>query len=109
MIGGGGERKTLRLVAKYADATNLFPAPIEDLRHKLDVLRRHCDEVGRDYDDIAKTVVGTLVRPLDDLDAWRGADGGVRRTGISQMWVGPDPADPVGWTEQMCEKVLLRL
>jgi F420-dependent oxidoreductase-like protein len=53
MIGGGGERKTLRLVAKYADATNLFPGP--DLAHKLDVLRAHCDAEGRDYDEITKT------------------------------------------------------
>ena len=53
MIGGGGERKTLRLVAKYADACNLFPTP--DLAHKLDVLRAHCDDVGRDYDGITKT------------------------------------------------------
>ena len=53
MIGGSGERKTLRLVAKYADACNLFPGP--DLAHKLDVLRAHCDAEGRDYDDIIKT------------------------------------------------------
>jgi F420-dependent oxidoreductase-like protein len=53
MIGGGGERKTLRLVAKYADACNLFPTP--DLAHKLDVLRAHCDAEGRDYDEITKT------------------------------------------------------
>jgi F420-dependent oxidoreductase-like protein len=61
LIGGGGERRTLRLVARYADACNLFDqgdlAPIE---HKLAVLRRHCDEVGRDYDEIAKTVAGFL-------------------------------------------------
>ena len=53
MIGGGGERKTLRLVARYADACNLFPTP--DLAHKLDVLRAHCDAEGRDYDEITKT------------------------------------------------------
>jgi F420-dependent oxidoreductase-like protein len=53
MIGGGGERKTLRLVARYADACNLFPTP--DLGHKLDVLRAHCDAEGRDYDEITKT------------------------------------------------------
>jgi len=53
MIGGGGERKTLRLVARYADACNLFPTP--DLDHKLDVLRGHCDAEGRDYDEITKT------------------------------------------------------
>jgi F420-dependent oxidoreductase-like protein len=53
MIGGGGEKKTLRLVAKYADACNLFPTP--DLARKLDVLRAHCDAEGRDYDEITKT------------------------------------------------------
>ncbi len=53
MIGGGGERKTLRLVARYAQASNLFPGP--DLPRKLDVLRAHCDAVGRDYDEITKT------------------------------------------------------
>src|SRR4051794_34301324 len=54
MIGGGGERKTLRLVAQYADACNLS-AMGEMPSHKLDVLRAHCDDVGRDYDDIEKT------------------------------------------------------
>jgi len=53
MIGGSGERKTLRLVARYADACNLFPGP--DLARKLDVLREHCAAEGRDYDDISKT------------------------------------------------------
>jgi F420-dependent oxidoreductase-like protein len=55
LIGGGGEKKTLRLVAQYAQACNLFPSP--ELAHKLDVLRGHCDDVGRDYDDIEKTVM----------------------------------------------------
>jgi alkanesulfonate monooxygenase len=58
LIGGGGERKTLRLVAQYAQACNLFPGP--ELEHKLDVLRQHCDAVGRDYDEIEKTVMGPL-------------------------------------------------
>jgi F420-dependent oxidoreductase-like protein len=59
LIGGGGEKKTLRLVAMYAQACNLFVTP--DLARKLDVLREHCRAVGRDYDDIEKTVV----LPLD--------------------------------------------
>jgi F420-dependent oxidoreductase-like protein len=54
MIGGGGEKKTLRLVARYAQACNLFAGP--DLPHKLDVLREHCEREGRDYDEIEKTV-----------------------------------------------------
>jgi F420-dependent oxidoreductase-like protein len=53
MIGGGGEKKTLRLVAKYAQACNLFGGP--ELPRKLDVLREHCEREGRDYDDIEKT------------------------------------------------------
>ena len=57
MIGGGGEKKTLRLVAQYAQLCNLFPGP--DLAHKLDVLRQHCADVGRDYDDVEKTVYYT--------------------------------------------------
>jgi F420-dependent oxidoreductase-like protein len=55
MIGGSGERKTLRLVARYAQACNLFPTP--DVGHKLDVLRAHCEAEGRDYDEIEKTVI----------------------------------------------------
>ena len=58
LIGGGGEKKTLRLVAQYADACNLFAVP--ELAHKLDVLRGHCADVGRDYDEIEKTVMVPL-------------------------------------------------
>jgi F420-dependent oxidoreductase-like protein len=58
LIGGSGERKTLRLVARYAQACNLFPGP--DLAHKLDVLRAHCDAEGRDYDEITKTCYFTF-------------------------------------------------
>jgi len=53
LIGGSGERKTLRFVARYAQACNLFPSP--ELPRKLDVLRAHCEAEGRDYDDITKT------------------------------------------------------
>ena len=59
LIGGGGEKKTLRLVAKYAQACNLFATP--ELEHKLQVLRGHCETEGRDYDSIEKTVM----MPLD--------------------------------------------
>jgi F420-dependent oxidoreductase-like protein len=60
MIGGMGEQKTLRLVAQYADACNLFIYGGSDLvRHKLDVLRGHCEDVGRDYEEIERTALGT--------------------------------------------------
>jgi F420-dependent oxidoreductase-like protein len=58
LVGGGGEKKTLRLVAQYADACNLFGG--DDLERKLDVLRGHCAEVGRDYDEIEKTAMAPL-------------------------------------------------
>src|SRR5205814_3237707 len=54
LIGGSGERRTLRLVARYGDACNLFGDP-DTIRHKLDVLERHCADVGRDPAEITKT------------------------------------------------------
>jgi len=61
MVGGGGERKTLRLVAKYADACNVAGNP-DEISHKFDVLKRHCDDVGRNYDEIERTVM-TIAPP----------------------------------------------
>jgi F420-dependent oxidoreductase-like protein len=61
LIGGGGEQKTLRIVAQYADACNLFAmAGPEAVKAKLDVLKRHCQAVGRDYAEIEKTTLGTV-------------------------------------------------
>jgi F420-dependent oxidoreductase-like protein len=61
LIGGGGEQKTLRLVAQYADACNLFARiGIDSVRAKLDVLKRHCDAVGRDYTQIEKTALDSV-------------------------------------------------
>ena len=71
MIAGDGEKKTLRLVARYADACSLRPGP--QVPEKLDVLRRHCEGVGRDYDSIEKTCafafdVGERGEKVDELD-----------------------------------------
>jgi alkanesulfonate monooxygenase len=63
LVGGVGEKKTLRLVATYADACNLYAPPFiswEDMTRKLDVLRRHCDEVGRPYEEIERTALGVV-------------------------------------------------
>ncbi len=63
MIGGGGEKKTLRMVAQYADACNIF-GPAETVRAKFAVLKQHCDALGRDYGTIEKTTLGTVdLRP----------------------------------------------
>jgi alkanesulfonate monooxygenase SsuD/methylene tetrahydromethanopterin reductase-like flavin-dependent oxidoreductase (luciferase family) len=68
MIGGMGEKKTLRLVARYADACNLFAHGGSDLiRHKLDVLRGHCEDVGRDYEEIERTALATVNLAADGM------------------------------------------
>jgi F420-dependent oxidoreductase-like protein len=67
LVGGSGERKTLRLVAQYGDACNLF-GTVDVVSHKLDVLKRHCEAVGRDYDDITKTKLATLVIAPTDAE-----------------------------------------
>ncbi len=70
MIGGSGERKTLRLVAQYADACNLFAYGGADvIRQKLDVLKGHCEDVGRDYEEIEKTALGTVNLAPDGMSA----------------------------------------
>lgn len=61
LIGGAGEQKTLRLVAQYADASNMFSfLGTDELARKLEVLKGHCEDVGRDYDEIEKTVLGQV-------------------------------------------------
>jgi F420-dependent oxidoreductase-like protein len=59
LVAGGGEKKTLRLVAQYADACNLYGAP-DTVRAKLAILKQHCDALGRDYESIEKTTLGTV-------------------------------------------------
>jgi len=98
MVGGGGERKTLRLVAKYADACNVFGGP-DMLRHKYSVLERHCREVERNYHEIERTNLSTIsITPdgrqgsltpsglVDRLAAW--AEAGSQHTilGIRNVW-----------------------
>jgi F420-dependent oxidoreductase-like protein len=67
IIGGNGEKKTLRLVAQYADACNLMVDSPESAAPKLDTLRTHCDTLGRDYDSVTKSVM-PLKDPFADLD-----------------------------------------
>ncbi|HMC37032.1 MAG TPA: LLM class F420-dependent oxidoreductase, partial [Actinomycetota bacterium] len=85
LIGGSGEQKTLRLVAQYADACNLF-GYAKTIRHKLDVLERHCKDVGRDPSEITKTRLGSLlVAPTHEEAEQRGAEVRAAR-GISEQW-----------------------
>ena len=72
LIGGTGEKKTLRMVAQYADACNIFDMGSEGISQKLEVLRGHCERLGRDYDAIARTTLGVLHVTADGND---GRDG----------------------------------
>ena len=70
LIGGSGEKKTLQLVAKYADACNLFARMgVETVRGKLDILKQHCEKVGRDYAEIEKTTLRTVHLAPDKMSA----------------------------------------
>jgi F420-dependent oxidoreductase-like protein len=80
LVGGGGERTTLRLVARYADACNVFGGP-DMLRHKYEVLRRHCSAVGRDYDTIERTNLATISLTPDGRRGSLTADGLLQRLG----------------------------
>jgi F420-dependent oxidoreductase-like protein len=91
MIGGAGEKKTLRLVAQYGDACNLYAFEgAEAVRRKLEVLRRHCGEIGRRYEDIEKTAIGAFdlrpggTSPTQAIDYCRAlADAGIQHFIVS--------------------------
>ena len=108
VVGGTGERKTLRLVAQYADACNLFLAPPEEIAHKLDVLRGHCEAVGTDYDALEKTMI-FRGDPTEDPDAFLAVMETYATLGISMITMVPVGDDPVSWTSSMCERVVPRL
>ncbi len=108
LIGGSGERKTLRLVAKYADACNLFGFEAEEVARKIAVLDAHCETEGRDPSEVQRTVLlGT--NPLDDIDGFLRRTEEYAALGVEQVWVSPSATDPVGSVSEMCERVLPRL
>jgi F420-dependent oxidoreductase-like protein len=108
LIGGTGEKKTLRLVAQYADACNLFDGGPDMLAGKLEVLKRHCENVGRDYSTIAKTVLA-MADPLADVDAFLRTMSAYAQLGISKVWVGSREPDLSGFVQRVGEQVVPRL
>ena len=104
LVGGSGERKTLRLVARYADACNLFASTATDIAHKLDVLVRHCDREGRDPASIDKTILA-LTNPFDDFDGFLTLMAGYAKLGISTVELIPI-GDPVAFTAQVGDRVV---
>jgi F420-dependent oxidoreductase-like protein len=107
MVGGGGEKKTLRLAARYADACNVLGATPAEVAHKFDVLRDHCAAEDRDYDSIEKTVL--IMRPaLADVDAFMADVAEYAALGVTEVQTMPD-RHPVEFAEQVAEQVIPRL
>jgi F420-dependent oxidoreductase-like protein len=114
MIGGAGEKKTLRLVARYADASNLFAgahAGPAQVRAKLDVLAEHCEREGTAFDRIRKTIlwVGPLANDQDGGKAFAAQMSEYAEVGVTEVHVMPPGGDPVGFVEGLGEHVVPQL
>jgi F420-dependent oxidoreductase-like protein len=112
VVGGSGERKTLRLVARYADACNLFAGEPAEVARKVAVLHRHCEDAGRDPDDIRVTVIAPtdpLADPLADIDGFLTRMEALAGVGVSMVTLVPQGPDPVAWTTELMERVQPRL
>jgi F420-dependent oxidoreductase-like protein len=110
LIGGGGEKKTLRLVAQYADVWNSTDSEIDVLTHKIDVLARHCDTVGRDIAEIRKTV-GFFEDPFENLDEYLRKLERLSELGVDMINIGPVPGtpDPAGFVKRFGDEVMPKL
>jgi F420-dependent oxidoreductase-like protein len=109
LIGGGGEKKTLRLVAQYADEWNISFESVQQVAHKIEVLNRHCADVGRDPAEIRKTV-GVFVHDSDN-DAILSTAEQLAPLGVGLINVGPWPGnpDPVGFVRRLGDELIPRL
>jgi alkanesulfonate monooxygenase SsuD/methylene tetrahydromethanopterin reductase-like flavin-dependent oxidoreductase (luciferase family) len=108
LVGGGGEKKTLRLVARYADACNLFAVDAAEVAHKLEVLRRHCDAEHRDPASIETTILA-MTDPVADPDGFLASMEAYARLGVRLVEVMPLVEDPVLWAARLGELVVPRL
>ena len=110
LIGGGGEKKTLRLVAQYADVWNSTDSEIDVLTHKIDVLTRHCETVGRDVAEIRKTV-GFFEDPFENLDGYLRKLERFSELGVDMINTGPVPGtpDPAGFVKRFGDEVMPKL
>jgi F420-dependent oxidoreductase-like protein len=110
LIGGSGEKKTLRLVAQYADVWNTTDSEPDVLKHKIDVLTRHCETVGRDPAEIRKTV-GLITDPFADIDGYLKTLERYAELGIEMINTGPLPGtpDPAGFVRHFGDEVAAKL
>ncbi len=112
LIGGDGEKKTLRIVAQYADIWNSTATEADELEHKIDVLNRHCSAVGRDPGDIRKTAGGLLAHdPFTHTDEYLKTVQRYAELGIEMINIGPLPAnpDPVGFIRRFGDELAPKL
>ena len=107
LIGGSGERKTLRLVARYADACNLFAVGPDVVAEKLAVLERHCAAEGRDPETIERTLLA-VTNPLDDPDDFVRQMAAYADLGVTTVEVMPVD-DLVSFTDRVCSTIVPRL
>ena len=108
MIGGNGERKTLRLVAEYGDACNLLYLPPAGIKAKLGVLRDHCDRLERDYEEIERTSLSPAGRgdPADLVDDTLDLLEGVADAGIQHAIINLPNAEELGVLEIFGEEII---
>lgn len=110
IIGGGGERKTLRLVAKYADACNLFSSSPDEVAHKLDVLRSHCVDLGRDPESVRRTILYSgQTLATGDVDGFLSEMETYAAIGVEEVHVMPTSDRPDQWIEDIGGRVTSRL
>jgi F420-dependent oxidoreductase-like protein len=112
LIGGDGEKKTLRLVAQYADVWNSTVNEVGELEHKIDVLARHCETVGRDPAEIRKTAaLGLATDPFADTDGYLRTAESYAALGIDLVNIGPLPGnpDPEGFVKRFGDEIAPRL
>jgi alkanesulfonate monooxygenase SsuD/methylene tetrahydromethanopterin reductase-like flavin-dependent oxidoreductase (luciferase family) len=98
------------MVAQYADVWNSTDYELDVVAHKLDVLQRHCDTVGRDIADIQKTV-GLFIDPFDDVDKYLKSVEGLAGLGVGLINTGPFPGnpDPAGFVKRFGDEVMPRI
>jgi alkanesulfonate monooxygenase SsuD/methylene tetrahydromethanopterin reductase-like flavin-dependent oxidoreductase (luciferase family) len=112
MVGGAGERKTLRLVAKHAEACNLLANPkagADAVARKLEVLRAHCEREGTDYDAIAKTVLWSPDLDPADGVGFAGQMQAYADVGVSEVHVMHLGARPVEFVRELGRSVVPRI
>ena len=108
LIGGSGERKTLRLVAQYADACNIIGTP-EDVAHKVEVLHRHCADLGRDPAEVEVTAMYRDIPPGASADEVVAGAQRLADVGVATLVTGAMGDDPAGWLEDTFGPVMDRL